>query len=449
MATKTLLPLLWTDFPALQLVRTGRLVRLIGKITFACLVIAIISMIFVPWQQTAKGVGMVVALDPQERPQPVLSPAKGVIGDIKEGLREGTYVEQGELLLMIRPFANEGVSQLEMQIAAIENKKSNALSSLTLMEQAAEMQFSGGESLTESLNNDLEAARQKWKQAQNEYAALEAELNDKRNQLRIATEVAGQGLVSREELFSKQQAVEAQISKLNKQQNAIEEAFATLNSKEQEIASKIQDIDIKNRQANAKILEETQKLRTIEKELIDLQTKRQELDRNEVKAPRSGYIQKWTGLSGSDTVKEGDQLFVIVPNATELAVEMKVSGNDMPLVHEGDEVRLQFEGWPAVQFVGWPSVAVGTFGGKVNRVYPTDDGNGYFRIIVTAEHDNAGESTWPDDRYLRQGVRANGWVLLKQVPLGYEIWRQLNGFPPVVADEEPKDKVGKPKLPKL
>ena len=148
-------------------------------------------------------------------------------------------------------------------------------------------------------------------------------------------------------------------------------------------------------------------------------------------------------------MKEGDQLFVIGPDATELAVEMKVSGNDMPLIHEGDEVRLQFEGWPAVQFVGWPSVAVGTFGGKVNRVYPTDDGNGYFRIIVTAEVDKAGQSTWPDDRYLRQGVRANGWVLLKQVPLGYEIWRQLNGFPPVVADEEPKEKVGKPKLPKL
>ena len=90
---------------------------------------------------------------------------------------------------------------------------------------------------------------------------------------------------------------------------------------------------------------------------------------------------------------------------------MKVSGNDMPLIHEGDRVRLQFEGWPAVQFVGWPSVAVGTFGGKVNRVFPTDDGQGNFRVVVTPDNHFEQGDGWPDDRYLRQGVRANGWVL--------------------------------------
>ena len=153
-----------------------------------------------------------------------------------------------------------------------------------------------------------------------------------------------------------------------------------------------------------------------------------------------------------DTVKEGDQLFVIVPETSELAVELCVSGNDMPLIKEGDNVRLQFEGWPAVQFVGWPSVAVGTFGGKVNRVFPTDDAKGNFRVLVSPHKTTDTDSEWPDDRYLRQGVRANGWVLLKQVPLGYEVWRQLNGFPPTVADEQPKtnakEKGSKVKLPK-
>ena len=128
-----------------------------------------------------------------------------------------------------------------------------------------------------------------------------------------------------------------------------------------------------------------------------------------------------------------------------MQVEMKVSGNDLPLIREGDRVRLQFEGWPAVQFVGWPSVAVGTFGGVVNRVFPTDDGMGYFRIVVTPDPN---DEPWPDERYLRQGVRANGWVLLRQVPLGYEIWRQLNGFPPSV-EKEPAEKGGKESKPKL
>ncbi len=258
--------------------------------------------------------------------------------------------------------------------------------------------------------------------------------------------------MSREELYSKQRAVESQRSKVLKSESAVEEAYAALLSKEEEIESKMRDIDIKNRTANQYVLESIQKIRTIEKEILELQNKRGELDRLEVTAPRAGFIQEWFGLEGSDTIKEGDRLFLIVPDSDELSVEMKVSGNDMPLIHEGDRVRLQFEGWPAVQFVGWPSVAVGTFGGKINRVFPTDDGKGYFRVVVTPDNHFAREDGWPDNRYLRQGVRANGWVLLKQVPLGYEIWRQLNGFPPVVADEEPnatKEKGGKVKLPKL
>jgi len=276
-------------------------------------------------------------------------------------------------------------------------------------------------------------------------------LEDKRNQLRIAEQVAGQGIISREELFSKQQAVESQRNKVLKAESAVEEAYRSLMAKESDIESKKQEIYIKNRSAEQKVLEEIQKVRTIEKELQELITKRDELNRLEVRAPRTGYIQQWNGLEGSDTVKEGDQLFVIVPDTDQLAVEMSVSGNDMPLVHEGDRVRLQFEGWPAVQFVGWPSVAVGTFGGKVNRVFPTDDGKGFFRVVVTPDKHFDGEKDWPDDRYLRQGVRANGWVLLRQVPLGYEIWRQLNGFPPVVAEKEPsagKSGGTKVKLPK-
>lgn len=440
------------DFPALHMVRTGRIVRIIGRVTWLALVVSILAMLFVPWRQTAQGIGTVVALDPQQRPQPVLSPSKGVVSFVKAGLREGSYVEKDELLLRLTPFAMDGVSQLDTQIIAIESKEAAALSALEVAKQAATLQESSGRSLAESLKQDYEAAKQKWEQSKNEVASLQAELVDKRNQLRIAEEVAKKGLVSREELFSKQQAVEAQVAKVLKAENAVNEVYAALLSKEEEIESKKQEIDIKNRSANQKVLEEMQKINTIEKELLDLRNKRQELDRLEIRAPRSGFIQQWYGVEGSDTIKEGDRLFVIVPDADDLAVEMKVNGNDMPLIQEGDRVRLQFEGWPAVQFVGWPSVAVGTFGGKVNRVFPTDDGNGYFRVVVTPDNHFPRETGWPDDRYLRQGVRANGWVLLKRVPLGYEIWRQLNGFPPVVADDEPKEfkqeKAGKVKLPK-
>ena len=441
-----------SDFPALRLVRTTRLVRFFGRLTFIALVIAIVAMFFVPWRQTAKGVGTVVALDPQERPQPVMSPSKGVISWVEPGLREGSYVEKGQLVLRMTPFAADSVSQIENQIVATEAKLEVAKSAILNAEQNEVQQRNSGRAMTESLNQDLNAARQKWEQAKKEVVVLENELEDKRNQYRIANEVASKGLIPQEELFSKQRAEQGAFNKVLKAESYVQEMFAILNSKEEEIEAKKQEIDIKNREAAQKVLAETSKMQTIQKELSELRNKRDELNRLEVRAPRTGFIQQWFGLEGSDTIKEGDQLFVIVPEATELAVEMKVSGNDMPLVHEGDRVRLQFEGWPAVQFVGWPSVAVGTFGGKVNRVFPTDDGKGFFRVVVTPENHFPREDGWPDDRYLRQGVRANGWVLLKRVPLGYEIWRQLNGFPPVVADDAPdvsKEKGSKLKLPKL
>ena len=440
---------LWSEFPALQLVRTGRFIRVFGKLTFVGLIVSILSMFFVPWRQTARGVGTVVALDPQERPQPVTSGTKGIVSWVRPGLREGTRVEKDELLLQLVPFAAEGVSLTESQIAAIESKLAAAEASRALAEQAEVFQYSSGENLIRSLEQDVLAAHQKWEQARNEVLALQADLDDKRNQLRIAEEVASRGLVSREELYSKQQATEAQRNKVLKAESAVEEAWAVLSSKEAEIESKKEEIYIKNRAAKQKVYDETQKINTIQKELTDIRGKRAEFERLEVRAPRSGTIQQWSGLVGSDTVKEGDPLFVIVPDATQLAVEMRVTGNDMPLIQEGDPVRLQFEGWPAVQFVGWPSVAVGTFGGKVNQTFPTDDGTGFFRVSVVPDRHFAQEQGWPDDRYLRQGVRANGWVLLQQVPLGYEIWRQLNGFPPIVAKEEPSESKGKTSLPKL
>ena len=436
------------DFPALQLARTGRLVRLFGRLTFVLLSVSIAAMFFVPWRQTARGTGIVTALNPQERPQAVQSPAKGVISYVKPGLREGSEVTAGDLVLRLTPFAVEGVQLIDSQITVVTAKRAAAEMNVTVAEQAVSIQEQSGKDLMRSFQDMILAAEEKWEQTQNEVAAAKADLDDKLNKKKTNEESFPVGVVSRLELVSSQQAAIVAEAKLEKARNAVEEAKNNLDSKRKEIASKQGEVDIKNRSAVQKLNAEKQKLEATRKELIELQTKRAELDRLEIRAPRSGVIQQWYAEAGSDTVKEGDQLFVIVPQTTELAVEMKVTGNDMPLIKEGDTVRLQFEGWPAVQFVGWPSVAVGTFGGQVNRVFPTDDGKGNFRVLVSPGADN--EDEWPDDRYLRQGVRANGWVLLKEVPLGYEIWRQLNGFPPTVEEEPDKDdkKGGKVKLPK-
>ena len=120
-----------------------------------------------------------------------------------------------------------------------------------------------------------------------------------------------------------------------------------------------------------------------------------------------------------------------MPTHAELAAELYVSSLDASLVTPGRKVRLQFEGWPAVQSGGWPEVAIGTFGGIVTIVDPVISPNGRFRIVVSEDPDDL---PWPDRRYLRFGAKAQGWVLLDQVSVAYELWRRLNGFPPENTD---------------
>ena len=145
---------------------------------------------------------------------------------------------------------------------------------------------------------------------------------------------------------------------------------------------------------------------------------------------------------GSELLKSGAPVALFVPDAYSPTVELWLNGVDMPLVKPGDPVRLQFNGWPAIQFVGWPSVAVGTFGGIVQLVDATETNGGKFRILVVPDPK---DDPWPSAQYLRQGVQAKGWVLLNQVKLGWELWRRFNGFPPVISTEEPGVKAAKDK----
>ncbi|RYX99502.1 HlyD family efflux transporter periplasmic adaptor subunit [bacterium] len=155
-----------------------------------------------------------------------------------------------------------------------------------------------------------------------------------------------------------------------------------------------------------------------------------------IKAVRGGTILRLTVSQGTEMVKAGEPIAIIVPDTNKRAVELLVSGNDIPLIVKSENVRLQFEGWPALQFNGWPSVAIGTFAGKVTLVDSTDNGKGKFRVVVTPQK----ESDWPNIKYLRQGVRANGWIIINQVPLWYEMWRQFNGFQPVIDNPEEEEK---------
>jgi multidrug resistance efflux pump len=440
----------WSDFPALDLVRSSRTVRRIGRITFAGMILGFASLVFVPWRQTSPGTGTVLAKDPQERAQPFKSRMKGIVKEVRADLREGSYVQEGEILLELEPAAEGELVQIDFQLLTVQNKAELARSKIAFAEEQIQLQADSGERMKESLVKELESAATKLQQARSELAGAESVLVAKSNSQKIDQAVFSKGLISREQLVNSTQDEETQKQKVAKAKQAVDEAEANFQAKRKEIESKQNDIEIKNRESQNKKIAEEKELQNALKEISDLEVKRQGFGQLTIRAPRNGYIQQWYGIEGSDTVKEGDQLFVLVPDTKELAVEMIISGNDMPLIQVGDKCRLQFEGWPAVQFVqGWPSAAIGTFGAQVNRIFPIDDGNGNFKLLLTPDKHLEQDLDWPEN--LRQGVRTTGWVLLREVRLGYELWRKINGFPPAknYSEGDEDSKKSKFKLPKL
>lgn len=150
-----------------------------------------------------------------------------------------------------------------------------------------------------------------------------------------------------------------------------------------------------------------------------------------VLAPRQGIIQRRNSGQGTQLVKEGEQIALLVPITLSRAVEIWVDGNDAPLIHQGDQVQLQFEGWPAIQSYGWPSLAVGTFSGIVAVVDTFISENGKSRLLIVPDPD---AERWPSSNILRQGVRSVAFIQINQVTVAFELWRIFNGFPPFTDD---------------
>lgn len=146
----------------------------------------------------------------------------------------------------------------------------------------------------------------------------------------------------------------------------------------------------------------------------------------EIRAPRDGIVQSILAGENSGLLKSGVPIAHIVPETDDRTVEIYVNGVDLPFLRVGQDVRLQFEGWPVLQFSGLPQISTGTFLGTVNFIDPSDDGRGRFRLIVKRKEG----AVWPTPQQLRQGVRARGWVQMNRVPLWFEIWRLMNDLPP-------------------
>ena len=388
--------------------------------------------LFLPWTQNIRALGFLTTLKPGQRPQTIQSPIPGRIE--KWYVQEGDFVNKGDTILFISEIKNEYFDPNLVQRTGQQIKsKSMAVTSY-------------GEKV-KALNNQIGAVSQerilKLRQAENKL--IQSKLKVKSDSIDLEAAKTNISIAQRQ--FERVVQLEKEglkaITDVEEKRLKLQETQAKLISQENKLLAAINEVLNSEMEINRVRAEYTDKLSKAQSEMYtaqsnqfdsEVQVSKLESDytnyemRNEmyyIRAPQTGYINKAIQGGIGETFKEGDRLVGIMPSEYELAVETFVEPIDLPLVHLGEEVRIQFDGWPAIVFSGWPNLSYGTYGAKVVAIETFISDNGKYRVLLAPDPN---DHPWPKD--IRVGSGANTLALLEDVPIWFELWRQLNGFPP-------------------
>lgn len=368
--------------------------------------------LFLPWQQNIRGNGKVTALNPANRPQTIETVIAGRIQVWK--VNEGQLVNKGDTIAVVSEVKEKYFDpKLLLRLREVIASKENSLQSKDDKAKALRKQIAalrdGMRTKVEQSKAKLEAERVKFANAKNQF-----ERNKK------LFEAGNIPLTRYQDMEYKYQGAEADFTNA---QIEIERVQA-------EYLDKINKAESDLNNTLAEQFDTQAELAKQRNELANMEIRSQQYY---ILAPQAGYVVKAAQAGIGETIKEGDPVCTIMPQSDDVAVEMYVKAMDVPLISKGRHVRIEFDGFPALQFSGWPSVSVGSFGGTVEVIDYVNSKPGEFRILVTPDKK---DDPWP--KQIRNGSGTQGWVMLDDVPVWYEIWRQLNGFPPSLY-EEPLD----------
>lgn len=389
-------------------------------------------LLFLPWTQNIRATGKVTSLLQEQRPQQINTVIGGSVQ--KWFVKEGDFVKKGDTILQL---SEVKADYLDPNLIQRTGEQINARKSSVQYYQskigAVESQINA---LQEGLKAQISQLDNKIRQAEAKISSDSAELTAATNDLRIATLQYGRqkamydsGLVSLTQLETRNQTFQSAVAKklsaenkyyASKQDRAI--LMIEFSALQQEFAEKVS-------KAESDKFGSLSMVATGEGEISKLQNQYASYEiRNGmyyVMAPQSGQIIKARTSGIGEVVKEGEMLVHIVPDNIKYAVELYVRPVDLPLISPGQQVRFLFDGFPAIVFSGWPEASYGTYAGVVSAVESDVSDNGKFKVLI--KEDTAFRK-WP--KALKMGAGASGIALLKDVPIWYELWRNINSFPP-------------------
>ena len=405
------------------------------------LLLALVVVMFLPWQQNITGKGAITALNPEDRPQNVQN---AVAGQIREWrTHEGDFVKKGDTLLIISEVKDdyfdpqilvrtqEQVTAKKQGIVAYKSKIS------ALSQQLSALRNGLGFSLDKA-KNKLRQARMKVRSDSADAVAARRNLQVAQDRIQRAEAMYKEGVISLTDLESRRlklQEDNAKIvsaeQKLLISKNELINARIELSSVNAEYQKDIAKAESDRSSGLSSLAEGEGELSKLQNKFENIRLRQNQYV---VRSPQDGYVVKALKAGIGETIKEGESVVTLQPNQPDLAIELYIEAMDLPLISKDHPVRLEFDGWPALQFSGWPGVSVGTFGGQVATIDRVTSKAGMYRILVKPDKN---EHAWPEQVRIGSGVQ--GLVMLNDVPVWWEIWRQLNGFPPNYLEDEIKN----------
>lgn len=394
--------------------------------------VVLIVVLFLPWTQNVSGKGYVTTLSPDKRPQSIQSQIPGRIEEWF--VREGDVVSKGDTIIRISEvkseyFDTELVQRTSQQLVSKNeallayDEKANALrSQIIALEQERELKLSQSKAKVEQVI--LKAQSDSLK-----LIAAQANIDIARIRMDREKSLFDQGLKSAKDLESRTMILRGAEADFVGAQNNYNNAMNQVSIDRFEIqriqanyADKIAKTKSDLASARSASFEAAIEVSKLENTLANYSMRR---GLQFIVAPQDGFINKAIKGGIGETFKEGESLVSIMPLNYALAVETYVRPIDMPLLHIGEKVRVEFDGWPAIIFSGWPNASLGTYGAKVVAMDRYISENNMYRILLAPDPE---DRPWPEQ--IRVGSGARTIALLSDVPIWFELWRQLNGFPP-------------------
>ena len=402
------------------------------KVWTISIFILLLILLLLPWTQNIRAKGNITAIEQSQRPQEINSIIPGKI--VKWYVKEGDIVNAGDTILQlgevkVEYFDPKLLERTQQQINAKQNSASGYQNKAATAEVQSNVLTQGRGLKQSAIENKIAQQALKVNSDEMDLSAVNNELSILKRQIDAGKIMLDSGVISLIDFERRKVSYQNGIAKRTSSENKLAQSKQELTNLRIEQNISMMDYNDKISKAQGDKFSSLSNVASTEADISKLENTYSSYDaRNKlyyVIAPQAGQITKAKKTGIGEILKEGEMIAEIVPNKIDYAVEMYVEPMDLPLLSKGQKVRFIFDGIPAIVFSGWPNTSYGTFAGKVSAVETNVSANGKFRVLVI---EDSTQKKWP--KALRMGNGAQGIALLKDVPIYYELWRHINGFPP-------------------